>query len=83
MSIPKPDIPMDLDPEDDVRVHFVTEVWRSGYVPVSENTLIRLCRDGVYQHGWLGRRRTVTGKLHHRNVLRMTGRADTSQGGAP
>ena len=82
MSIPKPNIPTDLNPEDDVRVHFVTEVWRAGYVPVSENTLIQLCRDGLYRHGWMGRRRVVTGKQHHQNVLRMTGRADVAQGGA-
>ncbi len=47
-------------------------------IPVSENKLIDLCRNGSYQHGWIGRRRTVTGKQHHQNVLRMTGREDAS-----
>ena len=77
MPTTKPKIPTELKPEDDMRIHFVTDVWRDGLVPVSENTFIQLCRTGIYKHGWLGRRRTVTGKQHHQNVLRITGRTES------
>tara|TARA_R110001606_G_scaffold397597_2_gene574561 strand:+ start:9382 stop:9660 length:279 start_codon:yes stop_codon:yes gene_type:complete len=76
MAIAKPKIETEPNPGDDVQIFGVFDLWHRGLIPVSESLLRRMIQVGDWKCGTLGRRYVTTGRQHHENVLRHTGRAD-------
>lgn len=74
MSNRKPQVEITLDPNDDTQIFGVFELWQAGLIPISESSLRRMIQTGEWKCGTLGRRYVTTGRQHHENVLRHTGR---------
>ena len=75
MATAKPKIELKPSPNDDVQIFGVFDLWRRGLIPVCESVLRRMIQNGEWECGQLGIRYVCTGRQHHRNVLRATGRS--------
>ena len=75
MSTRKPKVEIALDPNNDTTLIGVFELWQAGLIPISESVLRKMIQTGEWKCGTLGRRYVTTGRQHHENVLKCTGRA--------
>jgi hypothetical protein len=74
MAKAKPKIELKPEPDDDVRLYGVFDLWAAGFIPVGESRLRKLIQDREWECGTLGTRYVCTGTQHYRNILRATGR---------
>lgn len=74
MAKAKPKIELKPEPDDDVRLYGVFDLWAAGFIPIGESRLRKLIQDRLWECGKLGTRYVCTGAQHYRNILRATGR---------